>query len=49
MTNVQLALALACLKTPAQFLLCGNSNQIVHPNFFSWAAVRSLFWHGLAR
>jgi hypothetical protein len=48
LTNVQLALVLACLKTPGQFLLCGDSNQIVHPNFFSWAAVRSLFWHGLA-
>lgn len=48
LTNVQLALVLGCLKTPGQFLLCGDSNQIVHPNFFSWAAVRSLFWHGLA-
>ncbi|MCW5321512.1 hypothetical protein D5039_10230 [Verminephrobacter aporrectodeae subsp. tuberculatae] len=48
LTNVQLALVLACLKNPGQFLLCGDSNQIVHPNFFSWAAVRTLFWHGLA-
>lgn len=48
LTNVQLALVLACLKTPGQFLLCGDSNQIVHPNFFSWSAVRTLFWHGLA-
>jgi hypothetical protein len=48
LTNVQLALVLACLKKPGQFLLCGDSNQIVHPNFFSWAAVRTLFWHGLA-
>ncbi|AGX88446.1 AAA family ATPase [Candidatus Symbiobacter mobilis] len=47
LTNVQLALVLATLKTPGQFLLCGDSNQIVHPNFFSWAAVRSLFWHGV--
>ncbi|TXT40480.1 MAG: ankyrin [Comamonadaceae bacterium] len=43
-----LTLVLACLKDPSQFLLCGDSNQIVHPNFFSWAAVRSLFWNGLA-
>ena len=28
--------------------MCGDSNQIVHPNFFSWAAVKSLFWQGLA-
>jgi len=48
LTAVQLALVLACLKTPGQFLLCGDSNQIVHPNFFSWAAVKTLFWHGLA-
>ena len=48
LTNVQLALVLACLKEPGAFLLCGDSNQIVHPNFFSWAAVRSLFWNGLA-
>lgn len=48
LTNVQLALVLACLKKPGQFLLCGDSNQIVHPNFFSWAAVRTLFWQGQA-
>ena len=48
LTGVQLALLLASLKNPGQFLLCGDSNQIVHPNFFSWAAVRTLFWHGLA-
>lgn len=48
LTGVQLALLLACLKSPGQFLLCGDSNQIVHPNFFSWTAVRSLFWQGLA-
>ena len=48
LTGVQLALVLACLKAPGQFLLCGDSNQIVHPNFFSWAAVKTLFWQGLA-
>ena len=48
LTGVQLSLLLASLKTAGQFLLCGDSNQIVHPNFFSWAAVKSLFWHGLA-
>jgi len=31
-----------------QFLLCGDSNQIVHPNFFSWAALRALFWKDAA-
>jgi hypothetical protein len=44
LTNAQLALALATLRKPGHFLLCGDSNQIVHPNFFSWGRVKSLFW-----
>lgn len=48
LTPVQLALVLATLKQPGQFLLCGDSHQIVHPNFFSWSAVKSMFWYGLA-
>lgn len=48
LTPVQLSLVLALLKSPGQFILCGDSHQIVHPNFFSWAAVKSLFWHGMA-
>ncbi len=43
-TSVQLALVLKTLKKPGNFLLCGDSNQIVHPNFFSWAQVKTLFW-----
>lgn len=43
-TAVQLALVLKALKHPGHFLLCGDSNQIVHPNFFSWAQVKTLFW-----
>ncbi|WP_298290559.1 ankyrin repeat domain-containing protein [Thiomonas sp.] len=43
LTPVQLDLILASLKQPGQFLLCGDAHQIVHPNFFSWAAVRALF------
>jgi hypothetical protein len=43
-TTVQLALVLKTLKKPGNFLLCGDSNQIVHPNFFSWSQVKSLFW-----
>jgi len=43
-TPVQLALVLKTLKRPGHFLLCGDSNQIVHPNFFSWSQVKSLFW-----
>jgi hypothetical protein len=44
LTVVQLALVLQALKKPGQFLLCGDSNQIVHPNFFSWSKIKSLFW-----
>ncbi|MFP5503591.1 MAG: AAA family ATPase [Candidatus Sericytochromatia bacterium] len=44
LTIVQLALVLASLKKAGHFLLCGDSNQIVHPNFFSWSQVKSLFW-----
>jgi hypothetical protein len=44
-TPVELRLALATLKDKQAFLICGDSNQIVHPNLFSWARVKSLF-HG---
>jgi hypothetical protein len=48
LTPVQLALVLDTLRKPGHFLLCGDSHQIVHPNFFNWAAVKTLFWQGLA-
>ncbi len=44
LTTVQLSLILKTLKKAGHFLLCGDSNQIVHPNFFSWGQVKSLFW-----
>ncbi len=44
LTNVQLLLILRALRDDRSFLLCGDSNQIVHPNFFSWAKVKTLFW-----
>ena len=44
LTNVQLALILKTLKSPHDFVLCGDSNQIVHPNFFSWSKVKSMFY-----
>ena len=47
-TNAELALVLDTLKTQHHFLLCGDSHQIVHPNFFSWASVRALFWREAA-
>jgi len=47
-TAVQLMLVLKSLKCPQQFILCGDSNQIVHPNFFSWAKIKSLFFKTLS-
>jgi hypothetical protein len=44
-TPVQLFLILKTLKFQQQFILCGDSNQIVHPNFFSWAKIKSLFYN----
>ena len=44
-TNVQLLLILSSLANPTRFLLSGDSNQIVHPNFFSWSKIKSLFFH----
>ncbi len=45
LTNVQLMLILRSLHIQGNFVLCGDSNQIVHPNFFSWAQVKTLFYH----
>ncbi len=44
LTNIQLAFALKTLRRAGDFLLCGDSNQVVHPNFFSWANVKTLFF-----
>jgi hypothetical protein len=43
-TNIQLHLILKSLRHPENFVLCGDSNQIVHPNFFSWAKVKTMFY-----
>lgn len=43
-TNSQLSLVLSMLKTPHQFFMCGDANQIVHPNFFSWSGLKQLFY-----
>ncbi len=40
-TNVQIDLVLRSLRDTRNFILCGDANQIVHPNFFSWSGVRS--------
>ena len=43
-TNSQLFSVLKSLKKPGQFLLCGDANQIIHPNFFSWSKLKSFFY-----
>jgi len=43
-TNIQLFLLLKSLKDKNGFILCGDSNQIVHPNFFSWTNVKTMFY-----
>lgn len=47
LTNVQLALILRALAKPGGFVLAGDANQIVHPNYFAWSKVKSLFWRGV--
>jgi hypothetical protein len=45
LTTVQIELILSSLKSRKyNFLFCGDSNQIVHPNFFSWAKIKSLLY-----
>lgn len=44
-TSAELALLLAACKNPNAFVLSGDSHQIVHPNLFSWAKLKSLFFH----
>ncbi|HNL07338.1 MAG TPA: PhoH family protein, partial [Chitinophagales bacterium] len=44
LTNAQLYLILKSLQNSSSFVLCGDSNQIVHPNFFSWSNVKSMFY-----
>lgn len=43
-TNSQLFLVLKSLKKQGKFLLCGDANQIIHPNFFSWSKLKSFFY-----
>ena len=43
-TNIQLKCILQSLIHPSHFILTGDSNQIVHPNFFSWSKVKTYFY-----
>jgi hypothetical protein len=42
-TNIQLKCILQSLIGKGNFILTGDSNQIVHPNFFSWSKVKTYF------
>jgi superfamily I DNA/RNA helicase len=42
-TNIQLKCILASLNRKSHFILTGDSNQIVHPNFFSWSKIKTYF------
>jgi hypothetical protein len=44
LTVCQLNLIMKSLKNPHNFILCGDSNQIVHPNFFAWSNVKSMLY-----
>ena len=44
LTNIQLFLILSSLKKRFQFVLSGDSNQIVHPNFFSWSNLKTMLF-----
>ena len=44
LTNIQLQLILKSLGDQRHFILCGDANQIVHPNFFSWSKLKSFFY-----
>jgi hypothetical protein len=44
-TNIQLKCILQSLTAKTNFVLTGDSNQIVHPNFFSWSKVKTFFYH----
>lgn len=44
--NIQLMIILKSLKNQANFILCGDANQVVHPTFFSWSHLKTLFYQG---
>jgi len=44
LTIIQMDLIMRSLKKPGNFILCGDANQVVHPNFFSWAGIKTYFY-----
>jgi len=45
LTNCQLNLIMKSLKNSSNFIMCGDSNQIVHPNFFAWSSVKTMLYN----
>ena len=46
-TGIQLKCIMQSLNQQSHFILTGDSNQIVHPNFFSWSKIKTyLYGHG---
>jgi hypothetical protein len=44
LTPVQIMAILKSLVTPDHFIFCGDGHQIVHPNFFSWAKMKTFLF-----
>jgi hypothetical protein len=44
LTNIQIYLILKHLLGPNAFIIGGDANQIVHPNFFHWSHIKTLFY-----
>ena len=43
-TGIQLKCILQSLTNKGHFILTGDSNQIVHPNFFSWSKIKTYLY-----
>jgi len=44
-TGIQLKCIMQSLNNTSDFILTGDSNQIVHPNFFSWSNIKTYLYH----
>lgn len=44
-TGIQLKCIMQSLNNKGNFILTGDSNQIVHPNFFSWSKIKTYLYH----
>ena len=44
-TIPQISLLLKSVRSPGSFIFSGDSNQIGHPNFFSWSRVKTFFYN----